>query len=155
MFQKQKESILLLLQTSYYNKDYSKNYWLPYLDFFDTTDDFTDFQCERLEGKEKYISMIEQLLVADKNAQVFVEIYGFEQDNNDIWIYADTIIIYSKLSLHELKQICYKPCDIFPSEIGEIIDLNEKCSIIDKEGNQCLATNLSNHNYHFHYCWWD
>lgn len=55
MFRRQKESILGLLKERDALKDYGKkNYWLTYRDFLDTSDDFTDFAGENLEGKQGY-----------------------------------------------------------------------------------------------------
>lgn len=156
MFQKQKETILFLLKSTYEKKKYADNYLIPYRDFFDATDDFTEFSCERLEGKQKYISLINHLLNVDENAHVFVEVYGFEEDNKDKWIYADTLIIFSNLPLSCMQQIFSKADNIFPSEIGELTGcFNENYRIIDKGGNLYPAVNLSNKCHSIYYCWWD
>lgn len=155
MLQKQKESILSLVKAKDISKDFSQQYLLPYIDFFDLGDNFTDFQCERDEGKALYVSFIESLTCTDKYAQIFVEIYGVEEDGDDFWIYADTLIIFSELSFSEIKQIFSKSKDVFPSEIGEIKEINEKDILIYKDGTQHLLVASCSRAYNFYYCWWD
>ena len=117
MNNQQKGTILTLLKIDESNRNYTNNQWFSYKDFLDPTDDFTDFSCERLEGKQKYITLIEKLLSIDETAKIFVQVYGLEEDNNEQCITADTLIIFSKLSLYEIKQIFNEPKDIFPSDI--------------------------------------
>lgn len=155
MFQKQKETILSLVKAMYTNKNFTTNYLLPYIDFFDSTDDFTEFHCERLEGKKSYYSLIEQLLKEDENAQVFAEVYGLEEDENNVWIYGETLIIFSKLSLIKVEEIFNQSDEFFPDEIGEVVDFNERYILIDKNGNQSLASNLRKDNISVYFCWWD
>ncbi len=154
MLQKQKETILALLKSAKANKNYVKKYYFSYKDFLDPTDNFTSFSCEDLDGKQGYIALIENLLIADETAKVFVEVYGFEEDNNEQFIYADTLIIFSKLSLLEIKQIFNEPKDIFPSDIGEVDDLQQQY-IIGDTGDLIPAIDLSNKGYSVYYCWWD
>lgn len=91
MHQKQKETILSLVKADYVNKNFLNNYLVLYTEFLDIEEPFTDFNCERGEGKAKYVSLIEQLICKDENAKVFVEVYGFEEESEDAWIYADTL----------------------------------------------------------------
>lgn len=151
MLQKQKEIILELLKSAKVGRN---KYWCPYKDFLDPRDSFTDFSCENLEGKKGYIDLIENLLMADGAAKVFVEVYGFEEDGNEQFIYADTLIIFSRLSLVEVKQIFNGANDIFPSDIGEVIDL-EQNFIIGNNGVLIPAANTLNVGYSVYYCWWD
>lgn len=155
MFQKQKEIILSLVKTAYENKNFTHHYLLSYKDFLDIEDDFTDFQGERKDGKAQYISLLEQITNKDKNAQIFVEIYGFEEHNEDIWIYADTFIIFTELSFTEIQQLLEMSKDVFPSEIGEEKDITEGYTIIDKEGVGHSVKELCNRAFHVYYCWWD
>lgn len=97
MLQKQKETILALLKADEENKSYQRNYLFSYQDYLDPADQFTDFSCENLDGKEGYITVIENLLHADETAKAFVQVYGFDRDNEDEFIYADTLIIFSIL----------------------------------------------------------
>ena len=108
----QKGSILTLLKTDEMSSNYTNNYWFSYKDYLDPTDDFTDFCCECLEGKREYIVPIENLINKDKTAKVFVQVYGLE--DKDRVITADTLIIFSKLSPGEIRQIFNEPKDIFP-----------------------------------------
>ena len=118
----QKGSILTLLKTDEMSSNYTNNYWFSYKDYLDPADDFTDFCCECFEGKHEYIALIENLINKDKTAKIFVQVYGL--DNKDKVITADTLIIFSKLSLVEIKQIFNEPKDIFPSDIGEEPNMN-------------------------------
>ena len=112
----QKGSILTLLKTDKMKSNYTNKYWFSYKDYLDPVDDFTDFCCECLEGKHGYIALIENVINKDKTAKIFVQVYGLE--DKDKVITADTLIIFSKLSLAEIKQIFNEPKDIFPSDEG-------------------------------------
>ena len=155
MLQRQKETILALLKSAEANRNYATRYWFSYQDFLDPTDDFTAFACENLEGKQGYLALIENLLNADETAKIFVEVYGFEEDHNEQFIYADTLIIFSKLSLFEIEQIINEPEDIFPSDIGEDTDLSQQNFIVGDDGNLIPAAKFLNDDYSVYYCWWD
>lgn len=155
MFQKQKETILALLKSRETNKSYENNYWCPYKDFLDPADDFTDFSCENLDGKQGYITLIENIIDADETAIINVEVYGFEEDNNKQFIYADTLIIFSRLSLLEVTRIFNESKDIFPSDIGVLTDSLQHCFVVGDNGDLFPAANLLNSGYSVYYCWWD
>lgn len=156
MFQKQKEKILALLKSNEMNRNYENRYWFSYKDFLDPEDSFTAFSCENLEGKKVYIALIENLLNKDKTAKIFVEVYGYEEDNSEQFIYADTLIIYSRLSLPEIEQIFNKPKDIFPSDIGEeLSDFLQKSFVVGDNGELVPVSNFSDSGYFVYYCWWD
>lgn len=155
MDNQQKNTILTLLKVDKTNRNYTNNYWFSYKDFLDPTDDFTDFSCERLDGKQGYITLIENLLNIDGTAKIFVQVYGLEEDNNEQCICADTLIIFSKLSLYEIKQIFNEPQDIFPDDIGEETDFSQPTFLIDNNGELIPSTKLFNDDYFIYYCWWD
>ncbi len=155
MDNQQKNTILTLLKVDKTNRNYTNNYWFSYKDFLDPTDDFTDFSCERLDGKQRYITLIENLLNIDGTAKIFVQVYGLEEDNNEQCICADTLIIFSKLSLYEIKQIFNEPQDIFPDDIGEETDFSQPTFLIDNNGELIPSTKLFNDDYFIYYCWWD
>ena len=118
MTEKQKEIILSLLQEGRVVGNYTKNYLISYKEYLDVADAFTDFCCERKEGKAQYTTMIEEIIHKDSSAKVFVEVYGYEGENGgrDKWIYADTLIILSKLEDEKLQQVIDMSGDIFPSD---------------------------------------
>lgn len=155
MCHKQKESILALLKSDETNKNYENKYWFSYKDFLDPTDSFTAFSCENLDGKQGYIDLIENLLSADETAPIYVEVYGFEEDDNEQFIYADTLIIFSKLSFPEMKQIFNESKDIFPSDIGEVTDFSRQEFIVDDNGDLVSIGDFSYDDYSAYYCWWD
>ena len=156
MLQRQKETVLALLKSAEANRNYGTRYWFSYKDFLDPTDDFTAFVCENLEGKQGYLALIETLLNADEAAKIFVEVYGFEEDHNEQFIYADTLIIFSKLSLSDIERIFNEPEDIFPSDIGEETDLSQQQNfLIGDNGDLVPAAKLLSDDYSVYYCWWD
>lgn len=154
MLNRQKETVLELLKSDKTNKNYTNRYWLSYKDFLDPTDGFTSFSCEDFDGKRGYIALIENLLKADETARIFVEVYGFEEIDNEQFIYADTLIIFSKLSLPEIKQIFNEPEDIFPSDIGEETDFSQQTYMIGDNGDLVPVEKLSDDDS-VYYCWWD
>lgn len=154
MDSRQKGTILTLLKVDKMTGNYTNNYWFDYKDFLDPTDDFTAFESERLEGKEEYTSLIENLLRIDENAKVFVQVYGMENDNEP-FVYADTLIIFSKLSLDRIKQIFNEPEDIFPSDIGEETDFSQPTFLIGAHGEIIPGVELYKEENSVYYCWWD
>lgn len=154
MDSRQKGTILTLLKVDKMTGNYTNNYWFDYKDFLDPTDDFTAFESERLEGKEEYTSLIENLLRIDENAKVFVQVYGMENDNEP-FVYADTLIIFSKLSLDRIKQIFNEPEDIFPSDIGEETDFSQPTFLIGAHGEIIPGVELFKEDGSVYYCWWD
>ena len=156
MFQSQNDTIITLLKARDAARNYGKaNYWFSYKDFLDPADIFTEFCCENLDGKQNYISLIEKLLDADKTAKIFVEVYGLEEDGNAQFIYADTLFIFSKLSLEMITLIFNELIDIFPSDIGEETDFSRQNYLIDENGNLVSVENLFDSGYSVYYCWWD
>lgn len=155
MLQRQKETVLALLKSAEANRNYGTRYWFAYKDYLDPTDHFTGFACENLEGKQEYLALIENLLNADETAKIFVEVSGVEEDHNEQFIDADTLIVFSKLSLSEIEQIFNESEDIFPSDIGVLTDSSEQNFIVGDDGNLISAAKLFNDDYSVYYCWWD
>lgn len=154
MDNQQKAAILTLLKVDEITGKYENRYWFSYKDFLDPTDNFTSFSCEQLEGKLGYIAVIENLLSIDETAKIFVEVYGLE-DHNELCVYADTLIIFSKLTIIEIKRIFNEPRDIFPSDIGEETDFSQKIVLIGKNGKLVPHAKLGSDDYSVYYCWWD
>lgn len=155
MNNQQKGTILTLLKIDEMGRNYTNNYWFSYKDFLDPTDDFTDFCCERLDGKQGYIALIENLLNIDSAAKIFVQVYGLEENNHEQFITAETLIIFSKLSLYKIKQIFNEPQDIFPSDVGEEKDFLQPTFLIGNNGELISSTKLISDDYSIYYCWWD
>ena len=99
--------------------------------------------------------MIEKLLSIDETAKIFAQVYGLEEDNNEQCITADTLIIFSKLSLYEIKQIFNEPKDIFPSDIREVTDFSQSTFLIDNNGKLIPSVKLFGDDCFVYYCWWD
>ena len=152
MLHKQKEAILPLLKRNQSNKNSKIRYWFLYKDFLDPADAFTDFSCENLDGKLEYIALIESLLNVDRDAKIFVEVYGIDDDDG---IFADTLFIFSKLSLPVIKKVFNKPKDIFPSDIGEIKIPPQQIFVIGDNGDLVPAAKFFKNGYSVYYCWWD
>ena len=153
MNNRQKDTIVTLLKTDSVNGNYTNNYWFSYKDYLDPADDFTDFACESLEGKQEYIALIENFISKDKTAKVFVQVYGL--DNNNQVITEDTLIIFSKLTIVEIKEIFHEPKDIFPSDIGEETDFSQPTFLIGDNGELISSTKLFHDEQSVYYCWWD
>lgn len=154
MLQMQKETILALLKSDKTNKNYKRNYWFYYKDYLDPTDTFTDFSCENSDGKQAYITLIENMLHADETAKCFVQVYGLDEDNSNEFIYADTLIIFSRLPLLEIKRIFNETKDISPSDIGKLTDFSQNF-VVGDNGNLFPVVNPFNGGYSVYYCWWD
>ena len=155
MDNQQKSTILTLLKEDKTSRNYINRYWFSYKDFLDPADNFTSFSCEDLDGKQGFIAVIENLLNIDKTAKIFVEVYGFEEYNNEQFIHAETLIIFSKLSLPEIRKIFNEPEDIFPSDIGEETDFSRPIFLIGENGDLVPGAKLLGDDYSVYYCWWD
>lgn len=99
------------------------------------------------------IALIENVINKDKTAKIFVQVYGLEDKDKVITV--DTLIIFSKLSLAEIKQIFNEPKDIFPSDIGEETDFSQPTFLIGDNGDLISITELSYEQQSVYYCWWD
>lgn len=155
MNDQQKETILTLLKDAKVKKNFVNRYWFQYKDFLDPTDDFTAFVCEQFEGKQSYNNLIENMLEKDINAKIFVEVYGLEENGNFQCVYADTLIVFSKLSLDCIKQIFSEPKDLFPSDIGEMTDFSQPTFLIGNSGELIPITESLINDCFVYYCWWD
>lgn len=155
MLDRQKKKILALLKRDEANGNYENNYWFSYKDFLDPIDEFTAFSCENFDGKQRYLAIIENLLHKDESAKIFVQVYGYEEDSKESFIYADILIIFSRLPLIEIKQIFYETEELFPSSIGEAADFSKHTFLVDDNGDLLPITNLFHDGYSVYYCWWD
>lgn len=99
--------------------------------------------------------MIENLFNIDGTAKVFIQVYGLEENGDERCITADTLIIFSKLSLNVIKQIFNKPKDIFPDDIGEETNFSQPTFLIGDNGELISSTKLISDDYFVYYCWWD
>lgn len=158
----QRGTILVLLKTDEINKSYQTRYWFSYKDYLDPEDSFTDFAYANVDGKQEYINLIESLLRLDAAARVYVEVYGLEEIDGDPLIYAETLIIMSRLPLDDIKRVFNAPDDIFPSDIGEETNLSQPLfpETVEKRfliGSHELISgrNLIRENESVYYCWWD
>ena len=155
MYQKQKEKAFALLKENEISRNYMTEYWIPYKDYLDPTDRFINFSCDNLEELQGYLDLIENLLRADHTAKIFVSLYGCDEFNNEQCIHAETLILFSRLSLSEIEQIFHEPDDIFPSDIGEENVYSKPTFIIDENGDLIPAAGLPIDGYSVYYCWWD
>lgn len=145
----QKKKITELLSARESNKEYDKNYWIPYEDYFDIQDNNIDFACETLGGIQVYKDVIEELSEADDKAKVYVDVYGIE----DGIIYSETLVVYSGLSLDEVTKVFNKTPSVEPSDIGEYKIDTKRAFIINKNGQ--IESIEENGGLNVYYCWWD
>ncbi|GEM_PF-1468483 len=153
-----RERILALLREREQRRDYSHNYLVPYKDYLDASDPFTDFNCERDEGKTNYMAMINRVAAMDPAAQIFVEVYSLEEDDDEAYIYADTLIIFSALPLADVKRIFSQSKDLFPSDVGELQDRDfyDKVNlVVTGDGALQPVDSFRGQGSHCYYCWWD
>jgi hypothetical protein len=78
-----------------------------------------------------------------------------EYHNNEQFIYADTLIIFSKLSFTEIKHFFYQSEDIFPSDVGEETDFPQSTFFINDNGKLIPCAELYDNDYSVYYCWRD
>ncbi len=151
MFRPQRKTLLPLLK----KKDYRQRYWLAYRDYLNSDDAFTCFAQGTPEEKREYLAMVERLLAQDKEASIFVEIYGLEEEGGQEFFYAETLIIFSCLPLGEIERVFNQSGVLFPSSIGELGDFSQHTFIIEADGTVVLAENWVKSNNSAYFCWWD
>lgn len=154
MHQQQKEKLLQLMKAARENRDYGKYYLTEYEEYLNSNESFTDFNCERGEGKLPYKSLIEKIINADEHAKIYVELYGFEEQPDDTFIYADTLIIFSRLPYEDINRLLNEPSDIFPSETGELENMTEVYTLV-KDGSLYPISDIVNPACKMYFCWWD
>ena len=76
-------------------------------------------------------------------------------EDKDKVITADTLIVFSKLPLAEIKQVFNEPKDIFSDDIGEETDLSQPTFLVGDNGELLSITELSHEEQSVYYCWWD
>jgi hypothetical protein len=76
-------------------------------------------------------------------------------EDKDKVITADTLIVFSKLPLAEIKQVFNEPKDIFSDDIGEETDLSQPTFLVGDNGELISITELSHEEQSVYYCWWD
>ena len=76
-------------------------------------------------------------------------------EDKDKVITADTLIVFSKLSLAEIKQVFNESKDILPADIGEETDLSQSTFLVGDNGELISITELSHEEQSVYYCWWD
>lgn len=91
----------------------------------------------------------------ERNGKNFCTSLCLEEDDDEQCITANTLIIFSKLSLYKIKQIFNEPKDIFPSDIGEETDFSQPTFLIGDNGELIPSAKLLNDDYFVYYCWWD
>lgn len=160
MTKKQKEIILPLLRKQDEERNYLERYLVEYKEFLNVADMFTDFCCERAEGKEQYSAMIEEIIKRDNAAKIFVEVYGFEEeaDGTDIFIYSETLIIFTVLPDEQIQEVIDMSGDIFPSDFGEANQDNSQMNeafVVDAEGKLNSVIQYCEEKRRMLYFWWD
>ena len=78
----------------------------------------------RLEGKQPYLDLIQQVLAADQTAKILCRFTAMRNMNMRLIqihfvLSAETLLVLSRLSLSEIEHIFHAPEDIFPSDIGK------------------------------------
>ncbi len=154
MLKEQKDWIFKIVKNDYEKREFKNNYLLSYKEFLDIDELFTDFNCERSLGKQQYITLIEKIIVKDKAAKVYVEICGMEEEDDDVWIYADTIIIFTTLLIQDIQELLNDSSDLSPSDIGEIEEITKDYKII-KNGQLYSVAEIHTDLSNIYYCWWD
>ena len=76
-------------------------------------------------------------------------------EDKDKVITADTLIVFSKLPLAEIKQVFNEPKDIFSDDIREETDLSQPTFLVGDNGELISITELSHEEQSVYYCWWD
>ena len=76
-------------------------------------------------------------------------------EDKDKVITADTLIVFSKLPLAEIKQIFNEAKDIFPDGIGEETDFSQPTFLVEENGELISIIELSHEEQSVYYCWWD
>lgn len=160
----QKEQILQVLS----QKNDNLHYLFPCQYFLDTEDDFTEFNCERQEGKAEFLPAIWCLEELDQGCQVFADVWGIlpksskEPDHGhqipeEPWIYSESLIIFSSLSLEQVKD-CFAVLmgDYwYPSEIGMDENSLERWRIAEEALFGFEFSPVTVKPDHVYYCWWD
>lgn len=159
--EKQKEQILQLLS----QENYNLHYLFPYEYFLDAEDNFTEFNCERQEGKEEFLPAVERLKELDHGCQVFADVWGIlskEPDGGcetpeEPWIYSESLIIFSSLSLEQVKD-CFTVLRRNywePSEIGRDEGSMDCWRIAEEAFPGFKFAPITVKPENIYYCWWD
>lgn len=164
MNEKQKEQILQVLS----QENHNLHYLIPYEYFLDAKDNFTEFNCQRQEGKEEFLPAVWRLKELDHGCQVFADVWGIlpkslkESDHGcpiseEQWIYSESLIIFSSLSLEQVED-CFAVLMEnywYPSEIGTDENSLECWRIAEEALPVFKFSPVTIKPDHIYYCWWD
>lgn len=126
---KQREAILSRIE------DRTGTYLLvPWEDYLDPAEPFTELNCQRGEGKKDYAAMIRGFLRLDENARIFAELYGLEgEDEGDAWVWADTLLAITTLPPEQAEEYFYNDPRVWPSQASALPDRYDLL-VVDRDG---------------------
>lgn len=139
---------------------FDKNNEIVLLDCYTTGEvthiegNFSDCLMKQIEELEERKN--KKIRGEDKMNRNYTINYWFAyDDNSEQCVYADTLIIFSRLLLDEIIQIFNELKDIFPSAIGREPDFLQEAFLIGSGGEIIPGAELFSDDYFIYYCWWD
>ena len=159
MTESQKNAVLSFLGKA----NHQVSLCIPYLEYLDTGQNFTDFNGQQKEEKLIYLEAIERILQADSTAEIFVEVYGFEREGTANIITAETLWIETVLITDDISEVFQLMNEKYqryysPSCIGLLSQTDLKKGILVNQNGRLMEMSkvVTLHDFRrLIYCCWD
>ena len=114
---------LIEIVNKYQNEMLDKSILVEYGLFFnEVAENRCKFVIDELEELEELNCVIRKIVVEDKNAEIYVNTYGIDFEEENIYIYADSLWINTMLEVKEIYDFFEDFHKIEPTDIVSLVE---------------------------------
>ena len=114
---------LIEIVNKYQNEILDKSILVEYGLFFnEVAENRCKFVIDELEELEELNCVIRKIVVEDKNAEIYVNTYGIDFEEENIYIYADSLWINTMLEVKEIYDFFEDFHKIEPTDIVSLVE---------------------------------
>lgn len=114
---------LIEIVNKYQNEILDKSILVEYGLFFnEVAENRCKFVIDELEELEELNCVIRKIVVEDKNAEIYVNTYGIDFEEENIYIYADSLWINTMLEMKEIYDFFEDFHKIEPTDIVSLVE---------------------------------
>lgn len=114
---------LIEIVNKYQNEILDKSILVEYGLFFnEVAENRCKFVIDELEELEELNCVIRKIVVEDKNAEIYVNTYGIDFEEENIYIYADSLWINTMLEMKEIYDFFEDFHKVEPTDIVSLVE---------------------------------
>ena len=114
---------LIEIVNKYQNEILDKSILVEYGLFFnEVAENRCKFVIDELEELEELNCVIRKIVVEDKNAEIYVNTYGIDFEEENIYIYADSLWINTMLEMKEIYDFFEDFHKVDPTDIVSLVE---------------------------------